>query len=133
MYTSQEAFDKVVRHLVAQGRPALDLLNKNCAYLSEDGLKCAAGCLIPDDSISLNLNFYGNWPTLRAAYPHLKLELIADYTLVSIMQLAHDYNSLTPAWRKSWVQEMLKCARDYAIDPAVLNELATQEWQDVSL
>ena len=130
MYTNQEAFDKVVRHLVAQGRPAINA-NGSCAYLSEDGRKCAAGCLIPEDVI--NLDFGGTWPELRATYPNLKLELIAEYTLVNFMQAAHDHKSRHPAWRKSWAQQMLICAKTYNIDPSVLNELVTQEWQDVSL
>lgn len=80
MYTKQEAFDKVVRHLVAQGRPALNR-NKSCAYLSADGLKCAAGCLIPDDFIKLD--FDGTWYELRDKYPNL--DFIADATKSAIL------------------------------------------------
>lgn len=42
----QEIFDKVVRHLYAQGKPAMN--GANCRYRSNDGLSCAVGCLIPD-------------------------------------------------------------------------------------
>ena len=80
MYTNQEAFDKVVRHLVAQGRPAINA-NGSCAYLSEDGRKCAAGCLIPEDVI--NLDFGGTWPELRATYPNLESDDVRDWIISS--------------------------------------------------
>lgn len=43
----QEIFDFVVNHIRKQGGPALN--NLSCAYRTEDGLKCAAGCLIADE------------------------------------------------------------------------------------
>lgn len=57
---TQEMFDTVVKHLLSQkkrsmGRFAsqaeeLDLMDDSmCAYRGENGLKCAIGCLIPDD------------------------------------------------------------------------------------
>jgi len=51
----QETFDTVVTHLHTQGSPA-EITKVNdygdvrrvCLYLTEDGRKCAIGCLIPD-------------------------------------------------------------------------------------
>lgn len=48
MPTKQETFDAVVTHLLKQGCRSVDSLG-NCVYLSDQGLKCAAGCLIPED------------------------------------------------------------------------------------
>ena len=44
--TPQETFNTVVAHLRKQGCKALDM--GDCVYRTVDGLKCAAGCLIPD-------------------------------------------------------------------------------------
>lgn len=45
---AQEIFDKVATHLIQQGEPAMDS-NGDCVYRNDQGLKCAVGCLIPDD------------------------------------------------------------------------------------
>lgn len=44
--TKQEVFDKVVTHLVRQGRQSVDGIG--CAYRGEDSTMCAVGCLIED-------------------------------------------------------------------------------------
>ena len=46
----QEIFDKVSAHLLRQGERSVVVDGYNmCMYRSAHGLKCAAGCLIPDD------------------------------------------------------------------------------------
>lgn len=45
--TAQEIFDVVARHLLTQGRTALN--DQGCAYRGDDGCKCAVGCLIDDE------------------------------------------------------------------------------------
>jgi hypothetical protein len=42
----QRMFNRVVRHLRKQGKPAVR--NGDCLYRTPDGLSCAAGCLIPN-------------------------------------------------------------------------------------
>lgn len=44
----QQVFDKIVTHLRAQGKKALDEYG-SCVYLAPDGCQCAVGCLIPHD------------------------------------------------------------------------------------
>ena len=44
--TKQEIFDQVSQHLLEQDRQSKD--GSHCKYRSQDGLKCAAGCLIDD-------------------------------------------------------------------------------------
>lgn len=46
--STQEIFDKVVTHLRKQGGKARDYEGV-CMYRTKTGLKCAAGCLIPDE------------------------------------------------------------------------------------
>lgn len=52
MMTDQEVFDKVARHLLAQGcravKAGLDGDADSCVYRARDGKKCAAGALIDD-------------------------------------------------------------------------------------
>lgn len=45
--TKQELFDTVAKHLLTQKQPAYE--DSMCKYRTKSGLKCAAGCLIPDD------------------------------------------------------------------------------------
>lgn len=47
----QKLFDKVVNHLVAQGKQSIGHFpsgDEGCLYRSKDGLSCAVGCLIED-------------------------------------------------------------------------------------
>ena len=46
--TNQEAFDKALAHMRAQGERSVDAFTGDCLYRSDDGLACAVGCLIPD-------------------------------------------------------------------------------------
>lgn len=46
--TNQEIFDTVYRHLLSQGKRA-KTEDGDCVYRTEDGAKCAVGCLIPDE------------------------------------------------------------------------------------
>lgn len=52
----QEVFDKVASHLLTQMKPSTEPdpgpetgLRGACYYRSPEGLKCAIGCLIPDE------------------------------------------------------------------------------------
>lgn len=49
--SAQEVFDKVAAHLLTQDKRSTrgpDILSL-CMYKTSTGLKCAAGCLIPDE------------------------------------------------------------------------------------
>ena len=48
MPTLQETFDIVASHLLRQGRRSVDSEGR-CLYRGPNGLKCGAGCLIPDE------------------------------------------------------------------------------------
>jgi len=54
MKTQQEIFDIVSNHLLTQNEKAENGTDL-CVYRSEDGLKCAIGCLIPDDEYDDNI------------------------------------------------------------------------------
>lgn len=50
--TYQEYFDIVATHLLTQKKKSLVEGDSNCAYRGANGLKCAIGALIPDNSYS---------------------------------------------------------------------------------
>jgi len=45
----QEIFDKVATHLLTQMEKSGHIVTSSCLYRSPNGLKCAIGCLIPDE------------------------------------------------------------------------------------
>jgi hypothetical protein len=53
MKTLQETFDLIVSHLAEQKAPAKEQVHKGgqeCPYLTDDGRKCAVGCLLSDET-----------------------------------------------------------------------------------
>lgn len=48
--TKQETFDTVIAHLRKQGKQSRE--GSRCKYRGPNGLKCAVGCLIPDEQYS---------------------------------------------------------------------------------
>jgi len=55
IFTKQETFDIVARHLLTQNQMAVD--RGTCAYRAGD-LRCAAGALIPDDEYTIEMEGY---------------------------------------------------------------------------
>lgn len=49
--TKKEIFEKVRTHLLAQNEKSYmkDVAYSKCRYRTDDGLKCAIGCLIPNE------------------------------------------------------------------------------------
>jgi hypothetical protein len=64
--TKQQVFDQVVKHLLKQGKRAYQE-GKGCRYRTDDGLKCAVGCLLPDAAYTPDMEggLVGN-PELKA-------------------------------------------------------------------
>jgi hypothetical protein len=56
--TKLEIFNKVKTHLLSQNRRAL-AQNGECKYRTNEGLKCAVGCLIVDYAYNPELEGYG--------------------------------------------------------------------------
>lgn len=99
MPTKQETFDTVVDHLRKQGAKAVANCGGGCSYRNPEGLKCAAGCLIPDDQYKPG--FEGRWieDTPLSDLAGFALELNAlietlghDRILVKRLQQVHDGN-----------------------------------------
>lgn len=109
-WTKQGIFDRVAKHLIAQGRPAM--MNQfDCAYRGKGGRSCGIGCLIPDDLYDpemeksciaamdwLNCEEWtprNNYPCNRILADILiKLDIPTGYRpLLCDLQRAHDANS----------------------------------------
>ena len=134
---NQEAFDTVVAHLRKQGRPSVFPSNalRGCAYRGADGLKCAAGCLIPDEMYSIHFEcntisglltsdarIYSRVNSDEVDY-HKLVELTAplrehlkdvDPELVRDLQMIHDFKRV-----ELWEQEFRTLAerRELAYTP----------------
>lgn len=94
--SQQEIFDTIVTHLRKQGVRAVDPETGKCCYRTSDEygriLKCAVGCLIPDDKYTLNIEGAGvGKPVVLACLPpdinHNRLEVL---DLLRKMQKLHD-------------------------------------------
>lgn len=97
--TEQEVFDKVAEHLLTQHRQSL-LSSGKCAYRGENGLMCAAGCLIPDDLYDLSMECL-DWEQL------VKNKFIPEhqhYNLIDNLQYVHD--SFFPIGWKAKLREI---------------------------
>lgn len=87
---NQEIFNKVVTHLITQGKPAEDSVGQ-CSYRTPDPedrsktLMCAVGCLLSDDEYSEDIE---GWPVEDL----IEEGFLGGYdpTLLSRLQVAHD-------------------------------------------
>ena len=88
--TTQQTFDIIVAHLRSQGEKSYTYkwnYNIICAYRSPSGLKCAVGCLIPDEMY--NRSFEGK----SCQYQTIKDILYFqghNILLVRELQIVHD-------------------------------------------
>lgn len=84
--TKQETFDIVVKHLKQQG--CKSLCGTKCLYRNQDGLKCAAGVLIPEDKYHRGLEWEPVISDSRVG--RLLRGLGHDILLVRDLQRCHD-------------------------------------------
>ena len=66
---TQQIFDQVAEHLLKQNKQAYREDIESCAYLTDEGLRCAVGCLIPDGHEGLHYD--GTLVDLLMDYPDL--------------------------------------------------------------
>ena len=90
--TLQEVFNIVSAHLLTQIKRSIKTLNGSyfsaCAYRGKNGMKCAAGVLIPDDQYNPKMEGLFWDELVKANYVENKfVEEIAE------LQFIHDSNS----------------------------------------
>jgi hypothetical protein len=103
--TPREVFDRVKAHLLAQGKKAANGPGEGCQYRTRGGLKCAVGCLIPDDvydptfeGVTMrNLSQYARplGPTMRFRAVLQQLGLLEHAALLRDLQSLHDQQMVT--------------------------------------
>jgi hypothetical protein len=123
--TEQEVFDIVARHLLTQGRrAAVDLGYNdgqlNCLYRTPEGLKCAAGCLIPDEAYDESMEgiMIGSLIHNGTKLAHLKPFMM----LLNRLQGAHD-----EAEDDDFMPGLIDVARRHDLDVSVLKEFSNAE------
>lgn len=111
--TEQEVFDIVSRHLITQNKKSDG--GGFCAYRNPDGLKCAAGALIPDEHYNSSLEGC-SWYELVA-----KNKVPSDHSvIIDELQMIHDGTEPT-----EWEQELRTLAETFNLNTTVLDELCT--------
>jgi hypothetical protein len=102
-------FLAVANHLLHQGRRAVDE-NNECVYLSEDGLKCAAGCLLPEEHYDEDIE--GAYVTDEQVIEHFNMAGVnlreqANLDLIRKLQTVHDDSD-----PKDWYDKLMDIAAD---------------------
>ena len=116
--TRQEVFDTVATHLMTQRERAS--LNGQCQYKDPEGLKCAVGCLIPDDVYSPQMEGK-SVRVLLASSPGIMLRpLAAHLNMLSSLQDVHDRVHVS-----HWSRRLFRIAETYGLSPAVLKAFET--------
>ncbi|MER9178914.1 hypothetical protein [Mesorhizobium sp. M0767] len=116
---TQEIYDTVAKHLLAQGKRATtgqtsSYGGDSCAYRGEGDTKCAAGCLIPDDLYKPDMEgdsvFHEDILTVMPTW------FKENVNLIGALQNVHD-NREPWEWRKA----LAYLARRYDLKAEALN------------
>lgn len=106
MLGNQEVFDRVVKHLLTQMKHSTSESNQICMYRGDRGLRCAIGCLIPDE-------LYRPWMELTQIdqileeVPALSQHIGEDLHLLYSLQSIHD--CFKPQY---WREKLVSLARN---------------------
>jgi len=110
--TKQRIFNKVVNHLLTQGKKSVD--GDHCSYYAEDGNKCAVGCLISKK------HYKAEMEGLLIPLLVIRYEL-PDYfgdnlALLRDLQVIHDAYPV-----EQWKERLIAVAKNYNLQiPAIL-------------
>jgi len=96
--SNQQIFDIVQKHLLSQNKkslltckPEINGIANTCAYRSEDGCKCAIGCLINDELYSPSLEGLGiETNKLKIVLYAANIDRDKSLPLLKSLQQCHD-------------------------------------------
>lgn len=112
--TKQECFDNSTQGIIAQGGPSLSPLSF-CRYRAEDGRKCAAGQLIPDELYD---------PEMESRLASCIDQIVFSHPgLVDALQRAHDVAAKGEDFFSAWHDKLLSVAVKYDLETTVLEEI----------
>jgi len=112
----QSLFNTVSSHLLTQNAKSVDHEfesdsgSAGCAYRGENGLQCAAGCLIPDEAY----NFDMEGETALSVFKGYSSKLPKDIwnwpniELIGKLQEIHDHTQVS-----DWPRRLTKLAKEY--------------------
>lgn len=105
--TLQEVFNIVSTHLLTQGQMSLD--DSMCMYRSPNGMKCAAGALIPDNEYKPEFE-KKLWDTLV----HSRFVENKFVEEIKELQIIHDDGNVDPEQCVSfWRRKLIEFAKKY--------------------
>ncbi len=117
--TKQEIFDTVALHLIKQGKKSVNDIGR-CLYRSPEGLKCAIGCLIPDEVYQRSMEGHGV-SRLLGNYDSLKFLWPFDAILNDIQRVHDNTYSEGQIWTDAVVLRLRKIAEKYNLSTTMLD------------
>jgi hypothetical protein len=112
---AQELYDYIVEAIVKQGRPSVGD-NDRCLYRGPDGLKCAAGHVIPDSMYSPVIMENAGVVTIHNQ-SGLPKSLIPHVDLMCYLQNAHDGNSQRVDFLRGFLSSAKNTADEFNLKP----------------
>lgn len=115
--TKQETFDIVARHLLTQRKRSTKNPDATgyCRYRGANGLKCAAGVLIPDDRYVEDME---GEPADYHIVARVLSELGHDLDLCMSLQMLHDNSDIV-----GWPSALRDVAAEHGLSPHVVTEM----------
>lgn len=110
--TAQEVLDQVAEHLLTQQEQSKQLLA--CYYRGDNGMKCAAGCLVADDEYVPEMEGK-DWAELQedGMVPNSHMELIQS------LQNIHDRHDV-----EYWQSSLIDLYKELNLCPAVVERFS---------
>jgi hypothetical protein len=113
-FNAQEVFDFVATHLLKQNKKAESQQYINsCLYRTQDGLKCAVGCIIADDEYFYEME----GKSVRTVLPNSTENI--HFTLLLELQKIHD----KPKFTAYWNNDLHELANSLGLSTSSLNPL----------
>jgi hypothetical protein len=134
---NQEIFDTVARHIIKQGKPAVNEYG-DCKYRTADGSMCAVGVLIPDDVYTEDMEWMV--PDHLATDKYISVDDGAKSGVLLLnLQAAHDMDlmswddddNIVPDF-DTWASAMRHIAKEYSLNTNVLYDALKEAGHNVS-
>jgi len=122
----QEAFEKATKGILRQGAPAVSAGGLGCSYRTKEGLKCAIGQLLPENTPQEVWDAQCSVPTFFAQYPDVARQF-GDMIFYIDLQGVHDgvfqfYKHDEEKWLHAFIAESIRFAAVYDLDINFLKE-----------
>jgi hypothetical protein len=112
----QSVYNQVRRHLLTQNARASQNGSVSCHYRTKTGLKCAVGCLIPDEDYTPALE--GRSVQSAEVRAVLGIPKYSPYTeMLADLQFVHDVKPI-----EEWDAALQRVARQHDLNPVPAEE-----------